>query len=253
MLQNDSLSSYLFIGDVDQSKLERLHSLVVKFRDSFLDNHPLQNLLLNHGYEPEDRPISYHNVHNSVFNRTLTSVMLHYLDHMVDLATMPQVVQVTTPLIVIPEIGGDYTDSLEVRTLAGHDAGKVELLQTQWFEQTDVVEVVREYQGTLQIAFDEFNSQFMLNLMRQSRLDLTHECEESRLQDRIRDAFMPSIRETHNPLDNVYYEAGCRALQTASPLWKRLNETEFGRFFILQQDEVEKGMRLIRSPANVSI
>ena len=213
-MTKDSLAGYFFVGDLDR-----------------------------------ERPRTFHDYHSRVHHRILISVHLECLEYAIDIATRVQGIQVNSPLILTP--GAE--DAPVITTFGGHDPAQVEVIQKKWFEQTEVVETIREYQRTLQGAFDEFNLQYILGLMLQARIiNLPLGTgEEVRLQERIRAAITNHPDKTYTPLDSAYYNVACRKAAGLNPLWHRLNDSEFGGFFILQPEEAREGVSRIMSPKNM--
>ncbi len=237
-----SLSEYLLYRNFDVKKTERLHLLVGEFRKSFFQNHALQNLMLNRGYEPEKRPESFFDLRNGVFNRNFTIFHLDYLEQMVRLATTPQVIFVegAKPIIVPGE-----PEQLVFRTAGRLDAAAVEEFQKQWFEQIDAREWINHYKQTLYDAFDEYNMQLILGFMDRTtrcvgQFDI-HSDEERRLHKEIIDSLVPV---SFLALDNGYYKLGTRFFRQAGEFWEKLNESEYGKMFILQQGELIEALKL---------
>ena len=90
------------------------------------------------------RPKSYFYVIDSTWNRNKVIVHLSYLQNVKDLATRPQVVGISgIGGIVVP----GKQKKLKIQTSAGFDAGHVERLQADWFENPDIVKKRRCSEG----------------------------------------------------------------------------------------------------------
>ena len=85
-----------------------------------------------------------------------------------------------------------------------------------------------------------FNLQFILGRIdRCKETPLFESWPEIAYQRQIQQVFTP---EAHYHLDNAYYNRAARLLRLAEPLWTRLSESEYGRFFILKAEEVRAGI-----------
>jgi hypothetical protein len=234
---------------VDPEKAEGLHNLTKEYRDGFLENKHLQNLLLNTGHpmDDEERPKSFHDIQDLVWHRTIVSVSLQYLDYTMDLATRPQQVIISEKSKT--ESGSSILTypfdepELIVRTPQGYDFEKIEQLQCQWFENSSITETVRKYREKLTESFDEFDLKFILTEMDRTRILLIPDKlkEEFKLQSRIKDAMKnDKYGLLYTALDRAYYQRATMIERDASPLWKTLSETEYGRNFVLTIEETRK-------------
>ena len=246
MAQVSDISEYcIFKADAGHAK--ELHLLTAEFREQLLENRPLQNLLLNSGefMEEGQRPKSYLDIVDMTWNRNKIILHLSFLEHAISLATEPHLVVVSSGgLDTSGKTALVYPNEPEERRIAlktaGFAAAKVEQLQCDWFENPKVVETIREYQKTLASAFDEYNLKFVLAKMQYSLLPIIFEdCEEKRLQGRIKEVM---DKNSLSALDSAYYGMGNRFFQSMGPGWKKLSKSEFGRLFILNQDDVQKGL-----------
>jgi hypothetical protein len=237
------ISEYCLLEDVDLEKARKLHALVGELRERLIEDRVVQDVLLNRGCELEEdeRSKSFYDVISTVFNRTKTIAHLVHLDNIIDLATRPRLLVAKMPLLVIP--GQDQVGRIE--TGEGIDASRVEWLQEQWFDNPEVARLAREYQTTLNEAFDEYNMQFILNLMRQSLMAFIDPewKKEAGLQRRIEKTFTP---EAHNVLDSAYYNMGNRFFSSVGPIWEELNGSEYGKLFILMQEDVQEFLKHAR-------
>ena len=125
----------------------------------------------------------------------------------------------------------------------GYDSGRVEELQRRWFEETEVVKDIREFQTHLSKAFEEFNLQLTLGGMRSSlNLFIPKELGEAhQIQKRIINAFGgiydPSRGNLFSALDNAYYDTAIRSFHQMGKPWQKLRKTIFGRIFTLSEEE----------------
>lgn len=233
------LSDYCIFGDIDIEKIKVLHNLVLNFRERFLKDHAVQNVLLNRGEEiPNDkRPESYHNYSLTIIGAE-TSIHLATLNYMINMATSPKLTIVKSPGVLLA--GEEKEDILE--TPEGHNALYVETLQREWMENPQITKILREYQRTLTDSFGEFTAQFIL-----ARIDYSNGLfvppewkEERAVLESIAKAF--SIPAFH-ALDSAYYEKGRIFLKAAGPLWQQLSKDNFGARFTLSQEEVRQYLK----------
>jgi len=236
-------SSYMFIGD--PARVEALHNLTVEYKNDFLTNEHLQNVLLNHAYPMEDdeRPKSFHDRHDMVWHRSVVSVSLVYLDYVLDLATNPKRADAQRSLIYQPGFR---------KTRAGHDVDKVRQLQAEWPYNMAVVDFLRMYREELTSAFDEFNLKSVLRKMLDvTRLGFIPEQleEENQIRDRISEVW---DGECCGALDNAYYRMAIRYMEEAGNFWGYLNNTRYGRFFIMSPEETMGLVTQIRSGGYIS-
>ncbi len=230
------LSEYcVLLRDVDIEKVKKLHKTVGEFRESFLEDHLLQNVLLNQGYEIEgERPESYFTQFDAIRNRTKVLIHLMLLEDSIDLATRPQLAIIETPTIIIPGQKQEPT----IKTPMGISLEDIEELQHDWRDKGDVVETIREYQKTLKLAFDEYNMQFILGKIIRSRefpvLYGEKWEKERKLQKRIED--VTDFRAV-SVLDSAYYGMGNRFLRAGDRLYKQLSKDNFGRRFLTTKEE----------------
>lgn len=216
-------------------KVRDLHDLTGEFKDNFLGNHDLQDLLLNGGYEvPEDsRPKSFKSYQSGV-NGMKVGGHLMFLDYLINLATKPE------PLILVsysPLILPGQTDELTIETPSGMDPLALETFQTRWMQEHKSRDLVRGYQEALGLALDEYSMQFILNRMGSQRdafLPNEPAFEPVRgFQERIRGTFEPSA---YHVLDNAYYNMGNRFFRACRMPWEALAADEFGKDFILDAE-----------------
>ncbi len=227
---------------LDIQKVERLHRKVGDFRERFLQEKPLQDLLLNEGYEltEQQRPQSFLDVSDSTILRTQTIPHLIYLNRMIDLVTRPRIYAVSQPVILLP--GQDPAPSMA--TSEGYGPEKLESLQQRWLAETEISEVVRRFQGELTQVMDEFNMKLILNRMSQARTHFFHAepawAEVRALQGEIEGAW---DNNAHLALDSAYYTRGKALYHGLGKSWEQLQKSEFGRNFVLTKEELAEFFR----------
>jgi|GEM_PF-3087852 len=218
----------------DRKNVKPLHELVEEFKEDFLKNHVLQNVLLNQGYalDPEERPETYFDIADSIWHRSQVSIGLAVLETMIRIATEPQLV------CPVYNISLDK-EPIEFKTAHGLDAAKVEVLQQDWFAHTDITEKLRELQATLSKSFHEFNLKFILNTMAYAQGLFLESKEEKAIQERITQTWDSNA---HRALDNAYYSMGNRFMAAASPIWQEIFSHPYGRLFVLSSEEMHEGV-----------
>jgi hypothetical protein len=241
---------YYFPGDIDLKGTEKLHNLVVQYRDQFLRNEPLQELLLNDGCKLEKPVTSFHELRDNIYLRTATSLHLSLVEKLTELATKPSILVVNHPLIIPYQTGqlmGQVPTEEERITQGGFDAETVESIQTEWMRNPKVGATVREYKDVLERAFGEFNLKFVLYRMYRALMsNIPDEWKQVyRIQGRIKKAFGEKRDEKLASLDNAYYNTAKKFLGGAGGLWSKLNQTDFGRKFLLTNEELVDGMRKV--------
>jgi len=231
-----NLEEYCFLlGDVNLDKVRELHKTVGEFRESFLKNHLLQNVLLNKGYKVEDKdmPTSYLTQIDATYNRTRTLVHLMVLENLIELVTIPQLAIIKTGII----IPGREQDT-GIKTPQGVSLENLEEFKKDWIKNEKVVETIREYQKTLNLAFDEYNMQFILGRMNESKRHAPlygDQWEKERaLQDRVERV---TDSKSFTILGRAYYNMGAHFFRDAGPLHKELSKDKFGKKFLTSRDE----------------
>jgi len=101
---------------------------------------------------------------------------------------------------------------------------------------------IREYQKALHSSLRQYNFQSILwKMSRVLALPLNSNFEEEgKYQKRIRQVFG---HDEYNALDNAYYNAGNRRARSAGDVWIRLKDSEFGQHFILEEKDIQAGLR----------
>ncbi|MBW2997638.1 hypothetical protein KY349_04835 [Candidatus Woesearchaeota archaeon] len=241
------ISEYILAHPCDRDKAEQIHRIVTSYRDELMTNHLLQDVLLNDGYElPDDeRPKSFLDLGGAVFNRSMVILHLTYLETMIDHATRPKNAYVSMPVIdtsgetgiVFP--GGIDALPIEITTAEGHDLELIEMIQRGWFENTDVAEVVRKYHSVLNESFDEFNMQYVLLRVHHAPRHIMPDEETEQLAKEMKSIM---DNDAFTALDSAYYNLAMSFMREAGGLWEKLNDSEYGRFFRLTQEEVHEGM-----------
>ncbi|MEK6918995.1 MAG: hypothetical protein AABW73_03060 [Nanoarchaeota archaeon] len=224
---------------LDIERLRKLHELVGEFREQFLTNKDLQDLLMNRGYEleEEDRPSSWYELTGGPPTlRVQNARHLTAVEVMMDLATRPRLVALEKTRILIP----GKKDETRVITPEGYDAGKVEILQREWMENSDITPTIREYRDLLTASLDEFNLQLVLsmtfNASRSAFID--EKWESGRLQRRTQEIVFPN---GYSALDNGYYNFARRKFFHCAATYEKLQESGFARRFTLTQKEAITG------------
>ena len=239
MAEVRDIKEYKIFGEgLEFDRVKRIHETVGDYRERLLKDHLLQDLLLNEGYKiEENRPVSYHDIENHIFNRIKTSLHLLAVEKITEMATRPRIYAVSGPVVIIP--GEENEERWE--TAEGFDAGRIEEFQTKTFENPEAMKAVQEYKETLQKAFDEYNMQFVLGLMRGSKLhyiDLDWDVMDLKKEiDEIYDG------KSFTALDSAYYNMGNRFFRSCSSLYMKLKDDEFGNLFILSPEEESKGIQ----------
>lgn len=224
----------IMLGEAEVDKVKALHQLVGDFKEDFLGNEILQNVLLNRGYEIEEtRPKSYADVPGPAFNSKITGICLTYVEHIMGISTKPSLLAVKTPRIVIP----GQIDETKIETFDGHDADKVEHLQKQWMTNHETREKIRDYHETLEKAMDEYAMQFILNCINHSRINFLplDWKEEREIQERVTKAW---DSKSYGVLDSAYYNMAQRFFIGVGRLWEELKEDDFGKLFVLPQEDI---------------
>ncbi len=229
----------IVLGDRDIEKVRKLHGLVSDFKEKILTDKILQNFLYNRGYEmEEDRPEKYSEIgHVSIPGRMAAFASI-YLDHMMDLATRPQLTRVESSKIIIPG------EEQEVKFLSGnYDAEDIERLQRGWFENLEIVEAIRDYKENLEKSLDEFSMQTILSktgfaVSNFIPNEKTWE-EERKIQKKLLEAWDSGSVPV---LDRAYYGMATRFFNSVSKIWERLITDDFGRKFVMTKEEIYKGL-----------
>ncbi len=236
MVELRELSHYCPIyGDSHPDKVEMLHGSVGEYRERFEVDVALQNVLLNGRSRPgdEQRLKSYLDVKDPTINRTRTLVHLYFLNYLIEAATTPQVAVIEPhSRIIVP---GEDEPETRIRTAQGLDFLAVDDFASEWLSNP-ISQVVREFQETLQKAFDEYNMKFILFYMgRSQRSFIPPEMKkEAAIQENIQRVF---DRSAYPALDSAYYNIGNRFFHSCGELCRRLGADEFGKKFLLNMDE----------------
>ncbi len=243
------LSDYCIVGNVSLERVESFHDLVMDFRERFLEDHALQDVLLNGGYELDksERPTSFYNF-QSVINGMKVCINLMFLEYVIDVATRPRLDIIKSPLIIIP----GEEEPTRLVTPEGFDSEGVDQLQTDWMREHTVVEIIRKYQRTLTEALGEYSAQFILGRISYARsisIPSPHWKEGVSIVESINKVFDP---KSFNSLDTAYYSMGNLFFRSASTPYQKLSQDDFGKEFILSQEEVVKGLRTYQRPPLVA-
>lgn len=245
-MNDDDLAQYVFMG-ISAEKVEPYHALTVQLRNGLFKDELHRNLFLNDGYQFTGKPPeSFFDLTNAVWRRSAVAIQLQYVNHVVDIVTQPLLLHASRPLIAGPEVLALTTlemsldDAVDVKTSQGYDLAKVEAYQNLWFTDNETRDMVRQFQRTLEQSFAQFNLQFMLERMDRVRIQNLHGWEEEeKIQRDIKQCFSP---KGYTALDNAYYNRASSFMRKAAQPWTQLNRTEFGQLFILQEDEVQRGL-----------
>ncbi len=217
------LSDYLFYGEADKEKIKNLHELTRDFKDTLLTDLALQDLLLAetplfHATLPS--PItSYAQIPSIVHNRQKTLLHLEFLELVIAQATQPHIY---------------YASKNGLLTQQGFPAEMIEDLQRRWFKEFKTVSTLREYQKTLTSAFDEYNFQLVLGLIKGTK-SLFNAFSEGKHEDKIKKNFNP---KAYLALDSAYYNRAQRFFRSCTGLWKTLSDDSYGKNFVLTQEEL---------------
>jgi hypothetical protein len=239
------IERYVLYGTDDPEKAKKAHELMKYIRNNFIENKHIQNLLLNDGYILEDdkRPKSFHDVHDMTWHRSTVSMTLSYLETVIDIATRPQNIYISSVDSVI--IKPKEQPELKIKTAGGHDFSKVERLQIDWLEKHTIREKIRKYEKALKSAFDEYNLKYVLGLAVHIDLQIYNTgAEERRLRRKIIDAV---DGKTYHCLDNAYYTRGNSLKKVASRLGEELYKDPYGKFFVLTPQKAHKMVGNLRS------
>lgn len=129
----------------------------------------------------------------------------------------------------------------ELLTTKGYDYEKVEEFQTQWFQNFEVVSVIRDYHNVLSSSFEEFNLKSVLWFISQAgTYFIEQDIEEKRIQGRI-SSFMDS--QSYSALDSAHYGAAKVKLSGAANLYGQLHDSVYGSMFILSNEESHELMQ----------
>jgi hypothetical protein len=224
-----SLDQYALLGDRDF--VRPVHDLVVELHNNYFSNPHVQDVLHSQGHR-EHTP-SFFNIVTMSHPRSVAALSLQYVTMAIERAVANHAIGVSLPL--------DGSRPKFFSDGAPHIAA--EDLREEWFQQLDTTPKIREFQKTLENAWDEFNLQYVLTCVLQVRDGpVLADGEEGQLHQHIVDACKDRMPKAYHTLDSAYYNAGRRHLSMASPLWEELNKSEFGRHFILQPDEIKAGI-----------
>ncbi|MFH1359141.1 MAG: hypothetical protein ABIH37_04590 [archaeon] len=236
------ISEYpLRLRDASLEKVVALHNLAGEFKESFLTDHELQDLLLRQGYKLEDneRPTSFRQYHTTI-NAMRACTHLNFLDYFTETMTKPSSIIIPkTKLILLP----GEEDVFSIETPEGHDAIGIAELQEEWMENHRAREFVTDFKGRLENALDEYSMQFILMRMcccRGAFLSYEQAFEEVReLQKRIEKVL---DRKSYVVLDNAYYEKGNRLFLLAGEVYGQLLEYPLGRKCVLSKEEERESL-----------
>ncbi len=226
--------------EIDRDELEKTHTLITRYRDDFLENHALQNVLLNMGYELEQRPSSLNDILNAVILRSKSIFHLTFLQQMIKQAREPKIGIVSSPRILM--LGQQEQES--VKTQEGYDFFGVEEFQYQWMGDSHIRELVEQYKSKLEAALNEFNSQFILIRMYHSlNIFIPPESifdSEREISEEINSAL---TQESYTALENAYYSKARELYLGTRPTWEKLRQDDFGKKFVLNELELAQAFK----------
>ena len=230
---NSDIRQYCFIGDIEFSKIEALHNLVVDFHERLFQEEGLQDFLFNEGYEIEERFHSYLDIMDGIWIRHNVLFSLGYAKAIMTLATEPQLVVVEREKIIIKP---GEVDEWSITVPNGIKFYDVEDIQTQWMQRNDISSTVRGMIKGLQDPFDQFNLKMILTSM--------HKCHRyRRIIEEHQQDYSPELNAVYSGeavtvLDNAYFNLAKRLLHGQSETYDKLAEDDFGKLFILDQKEI---------------
>ena len=219
----------MHLNDAQRTQAEHLHEEVGRYRDLFLEEPALQNVLLEEAREPLKH---LWDVYDQTFHRTNIALQLMYVDHVMTLVTHPQLTAVEHPFDL------SYQGSPTMIRQGNYDHDKIESLQRQWLE-SGVAETVRAFRKGLEEAFDEYNLKFILNKI-QFLLLPADIGEDDRYTQEIRHLKKTIPWQCFNALDSGYYMRANSLAKGIQPLWKQLSIDDYGLFFIIKPDELQR-------------
>lgn len=257
MTKVSSLAGYCLMGEnIELNRVAALHEMVRQWRERFLEDHEIQDLLLNRGYSIDDpkRPETYHDIHDMIWNRSRCSLHLSHVENLINLVIKPGIVAVRFPSKVIlvregqgiiwPDLPEEPEPTLE--TPEGFDATRIERLQQLWLLNTRITPKIRAYQQALQTAFDEHNMKFILGRMYYAQMPFipSNFGRVYEIHQEMRERMdVPSF----SALDSAYYGRANTLFSGAGRIWEVLSRDRFGKLFILNKDEDREGMISVRS------
>jgi hypothetical protein len=230
----------IVLEGADIEKVRKLHEIVGDFKERILTDKVLQNILYNRGYVMEEkRPENYCEIGHVAFNARIASLALTYVNYIMDLAIRPQLTKVESPRIIVP---GERNE-IKFSTPQGHNALDIERLQREWFENHEIVKVVREYQKNLEKSIDEFSMQTILSKIDHARAHFIPPGKEWKQEREIQERVLGSLDPASvSVLDNAYYGMAMRFYGALGKLWRTLIENDFGRKFVMTREELLKGI-----------
>ncbi|MBC8495009.1 hypothetical protein H8D36_02545 [archaeon] len=244
MPEDRKFKNYMFYGGSTQ-QLETLHNLVVQYKHALFENHILQNVLLNSGYQIENRPTSFFDLEDAVWPRSHVKANLIFLEYVIDRATKPEITIVETTLGKIIPASEYEGEELSFVTAEGFDAIGIERLQEEWFANPDITDVIRQFQAALTKSFNEFNQKYVLSCMldaTKSFLDLGWK-EEQGYQNKIKGVLNA---KTFIAFDTAYFNTARMDASAAGGPYQKLAESEFGKLFLLEEKQMSEMVVVIR-------
>ncbi len=233
-------NSYTFMcGECDIAKVKELHDLVVELKEDFEKNKAIRTVLLNRT-ELKPTTSSFLDIKTPIFQRTTTALLLTYANALFARLTTPPIALPQTKIQIYQPgaLLNNEESELELKTKDGHNHEVIEHLQHIWKCDAANQKTVREYIHNLNKTFDEFNLQFVVDLIHYRRHD-THETKkEAKIKERIDKVYNP---EAYTELDSAYYDRARSFFHITGNIAAELNKTELGRFFVLTTDELSKG------------
>lgn len=242
MIERHLLAGYYLPGDVDRDKATQVHEIALDFRGRLLSDHTLQNLLLNHGniMDDNERPESYFDLETASIYRTLVQYRLLALKGLIDLAIKPPQIVIERKAILLP----GESDEIKVQTQTGLPFSFVEDIQELWIRESDTSKNIRSYKRSLESTFEEFNLQFVLTKMYGALLPVDasdrFDVPEQEIYDILNGVMKVWDSDLYTTLDRAYFGRGKELLSSTEIIAGELAQSEFGRVFLLTQEEEDK-------------
>ncbi|VVB79139.1 Uncharacterised protein [uncultured archaeon] len=225
----------LWLRDTTIERVGALHNLVGEFGDRLLTDPILQEVLLNDGYEmePEERPKSKYALMASIPGAMLRA-HLSILEHTKGAITEDSPIIVPDQRIVAP----NEVDAPLYRTPKGIPVEAVERLKEQW-KSDPIVQTINQYEATLKEALEEYFNQGMNSkLGGVLHLNFPREWKEERgIQRKVVEIW---DAKSSTVLDDAYYSMGKMFHPRIAKMYEQLAKDDFGKLFILSQDEARK-------------
>jgi hypothetical protein len=236
---NADFNQYMIFGDVDRDKCKQLHDLVVEFHDTIFTNSDVYDLLMEQGYEPDERADSFFAFNDAIMLRSKVLINLFFLNHTIELATKPHLLEVISNQPIVYTEPNPEEPEITLSE-GGYDFKQVETFQKQWLANPEVTKQLTDYQSVLQNSFDQFNLNFILARIYSVKNSYIPDWEDiQKVKTRIDAVFESPL---YTPMDNAYYNVARRHATHAGSLYEKVAQTEFGRMFLLSTDETQKAI-----------